>query len=150
MLCYFSILINMPFLFSRRFILTVTVFTVLFTAWYMPNCFFTYLCSHYLKKKKLTCILIITLNAAILCCKAPRTACWVWRSINKIIIIIIIIIIILMQNQGEIRFNKHLTRNYTRAYTIKVSVSKENSEVNHSPVSAYSLNRAAYSKHHRA
>ena len=35
---------------------------------------------------------MITLNAAILCCKAPRTAFWIWRSINKISIIIIIII----------------------------------------------------------
>ena len=42
-LCYFSNLINMPFCFSRRFIHTVTVFTVLFTAWYRPNCIFTYL-----------------------------------------------------------------------------------------------------------
>ena len=24
----------------------------------------------------------------VLCCEAPRTACWIWRSINKIIIII--------------------------------------------------------------
>ena len=39
-------------------------------------------------KKKLTCILIITLNAALLCCTAPRTARWIWCSINKIIIII--------------------------------------------------------------
>ena len=38
------------------------------------------------------------LNAAILCCKAPRTACWIWRSINKIIIIIIIKR--LVQNNG--------------------------------------------------
>ena len=30
------------------FILTVTAFTVLFTAWYRPNCIFTYLCYHYL------------------------------------------------------------------------------------------------------
>ena len=32
------------------------------------------------------CLVCITL----LCCKAPRTACWIGRSINKIIIIIII------------------------------------------------------------
>ena len=76
----------MPFLFSRRFILTVTVFTVLFTAWYRPKCIF------FLLIYVITCLLFITLNAALLCCEAPRTSCWIWRSINKIIIIFIILL----------------------------------------------------------
>ena len=75
------------FCFSRRFILTVTAFTVLFTAWYRPNCIFTYSCYHF-KNNNLLVYQLLRLTPALLCCTAPRTARWIWRSINKIIIII--------------------------------------------------------------
>ena len=75
--------------FSRRFIITVTAFTVLFTAWYIAQLYF------YLFMLSLSLKIINLYNNyyAVLCCKAPRTASWKGRSINKIIIIIIIIII---------------------------------------------------------
>ena len=71
------------------FILTVTAFTVLFTAWYRLNCIFTYSCYH-CKNNNLLVYQLLRLTPAFLCCTAPRTARWIWRSINKIIIIIII------------------------------------------------------------
>ena len=88
---FFFFLSTCHFCFSRRFILTVTAFTVLFTAWYRPNCIFTYSCYH-LKNNNLLVYQLLRLTPALLCCTAPRTARWIWRSINKIIIIIIIII----------------------------------------------------------
>ena len=82
---FFFFLSTCHFCFSRRFILTVTAFTVLFTAWYRPNCIFTYSCYHF-KNNNLLVYQLLRLTPALLCCTAPRTARWIWRSINKIII----------------------------------------------------------------
>ena len=74
---FYGILSTCHFCFSRRFILTVTASAVLFR----PNVLI------YLSLKIIN---LYNNYYALLCCKAPRTASWKWRSINKIIIIIFI------------------------------------------------------------